>query len=113
MGKPHGGSVRKVLVEDDNQEGNLVENTTQESVQEAIYTNIHCKLFFLAEAAPICTGGLQGQFGYNTAMRTAKTILTGTYEYPPYFDQARTEIWEECARWLLDTLITKDDWRRQ
>ena len=98
MGKPCGGLVRQVLMEHGNQDGNMVGNTTQELVKETIFTNIHHKQFFLAEAAPICTGGLQGQFGYNTAMRTAKTILTGTYEYPPYFDQARTEIWEECAR---------------
>ncbi len=118
MGKPCGGSVRRVLVEDGNQDGNLVENTTQESVQEAIFNNIHCKQFFIAEAAPIYTGGLRGQFGYNAATKTAKAILAGTYEYPLDFDQAMREKCEECARiWemiLIDSLnirITKDDWR--
>ncbi len=119
-GNTRGGSVRQVLVEDGNQEDNLVENTTQELVQEAIYPNIHCKQFFLAEAVPICTGGLQGQFGYNATIRTAKAILAKTYESPPGFDQDMREICEECAQiWemipidSLNTLITKDDWRHQ
>jgi hypothetical protein len=53
-------------------------------------------------------------------MKTAKQILDGTYIYPPDFDQATQEICKECARIQtlippdsLDTLITKDDWRRQ
>ncbi len=97
-----------------------MENTTQELVQEAIFTNIHCKQFFLEETVPICTGGLQGQFGYNAATRIAKAILAGTYEYPPDFDQATREICEECAQiWeiipinSLDTLISKNDWSCQ
>jgi hypothetical protein len=94
MGKPHGGSVQWVLVEDGNQDGNLVENTTPELVQEAIFHNIHCKQFFLAKAAPICIGGLRGQFGYNAA----KAILAGTYEDPPNFDQVTKKICEECAQ---------------
>jgi hypothetical protein len=52
MGKAHGGLVHWVLVDSGDQEGTLTENTTQESVQEAIFKNIHQKQFFLEEAAP-------------------------------------------------------------
>jgi hypothetical protein len=45
------------------QEGVLTEHTTAESVQEAIFTNIHRKRFYLAENAPICSGELRGKFG--------------------------------------------------
>jgi hypothetical protein len=45
MGKPRAGSVRRVLVENGYQEGTLTENTTQESVQQAIFDNIHQKRF--------------------------------------------------------------------
>jgi hypothetical protein len=36
-------------VENGDQEGMLAENTTQESVQQAIFDNIHQKRFFLAD----------------------------------------------------------------
>jgi hypothetical protein len=98
MGKLRTGSVRRVLVENGDQEGMLTENTTQESVQQAIFDNIHRKQFFLAEAAPICTVRLRGQFGYNSVTRTAKTILKGSYVYQEDFDQATQEICLECAR---------------
>ncbi len=54
-----------MLVEDEEQ-GTLTEHLTQESVQKAIFDNIHRKRFFLAEAAPACNGLLQGLFGYNS-----------------------------------------------
>jgi hypothetical protein len=118
MGKPRGGSVRRVLTEDGGEEGTLSKHLTEESVTEAIFTNIHRKRFFLAEAAPICSGALHGQFGYNATSRTAKAILDGTYEFPPDFDQATKEILLECARIQemipinsLNTLITKEEFR--
>jgi hypothetical protein len=82
MGKRQGGAPRRVLVEE-GQEGNLKEYTTQESVQKAIFDNIHRKRFVLAEAAPICNGELRRAIGYNATMNTATAILVGTYEYPP------------------------------
>ncbi len=97
-----------------------MEYNTVEPVQEAIFSNIHCKQFFLAENAPICTGGLQGWFGYNAVTKIARVILAGTNVYPSDFDQATKEICEECARiWVsipqdsLNTLPTKEEWRRQ
>jgi hypothetical protein len=120
MGKPRGGSVRRVLVKDGSQEGMLTENTNQETVQSAIFDNMHWKRFFLAEEAPICSGPLRGQFGYNTITKTAKAILSGQDDYPPNFDQATREICEECARIccmiLKDTIsthVSKEDYQRQ
>jgi hypothetical protein len=120
MGKPRGGSVRRVLTKDGDEEGTLSEHLTKESVMEAIFMNIHRKRFFLAEAAPICSGALCGQFGYNATSRTAKAILDGTYDSPPDFDEATKEILMECAMIRemipinsLNTLITKEEWKRQ
>ncbi len=107
-------------MESADQEGVLTEYTTAESVQEAIFAHIHRKRFYLAENAPICSGGLRGRFGYNPVTKTAQQILANTYVYPPDFDQATREICEECTRiWVvipqdsLDTLITKEDWQCQ
>ncbi len=47
MGKARGGSVRRVLLESGEQEGMLMEYTTAELAQEAIFSNIHRKQFFL------------------------------------------------------------------
>jgi len=120
MGKPRGGSVRRVLTEDRDEEGILSEHLTEDSVTEAIFTNIHRKRFFLAEAAPICSGALCSQFGYNATSRTAKAILDGTYDFPPDFDQATKEILLEYARIQvmipinsLNMLITKEEWKQQ
>ena len=55
MGKARSGSVRKVLIEDEDS-GTLTEQATQESVQQAIFDNIHRKRFYLEEAAPACNG---------------------------------------------------------
>ena len=56
MKKQSGGSVRVVQVEDD--EGEVVEFTTQAEVHEAIWSNIHRRQFYLAEEAPICSAPL-------------------------------------------------------
>jgi hypothetical protein len=96
--KARGGSVWRVLVESGDQEGILTEYTTAESVQEAIFTHIHRKHFFLAENALICSGRFRGRFGYNAVTKTAQAILDGTYVYPPNFGPATKEICEECTR---------------
>jgi hypothetical protein len=120
MGKPRSGSVRRVLVEDD-KNGILTEHVTQESVQEAIFNNIHQKQFYLAENRPACIGRLRGLFGYNTTTVTAQLILQRRYVYPADFDQATRDICEECARIRKSgikkdstrTVITKEDWNNQ
>ncbi len=43
MGKARRGSVHQVLINNRDQEGILTKNITQESKQEAIFTNIHPK----------------------------------------------------------------------
>ena len=60
MGRSTGGSVQAVQVEDE--EGNTQLFTTQEEVHEAIWSNVHRKRFFLAEAAPICDLGQSAAF---------------------------------------------------
>jgi hypothetical protein len=119
MGKPRSFSVQRVLVENE-EHGTLTEYLTQESVQEAIFDNIHRKWFFLAEAAPACNGPLHSLFGYNVVTITAQQILEGTYNYPEDFDQTTKEICQECARIrlmvpkdLLNLAISKEDWKRQ
>jgi hypothetical protein len=75
----------------------LQEFTAQDEIHKAIWDNIHLTRFYLAEAAPICTGVLRGTFGYNAICPTTTAILDGTYVYPPWFDDPTREILQECA----------------
>ena len=116
MGKQHGRSVSMVQVE---QGGNIVEHTSQESVHNAIWEEIHKKRFYLAEEAPICKGDLRGEFGYLSVSPTAKLILAGEYEYPDFFDDDTIAICQQCARIRsiipLDAVsdqITEEDWKK-
>jgi hypothetical protein len=113
--KPRGGSCFKVQVEQE--DGTIIEHSTQEDLQNAIWTNIHRKRFYLAEEVPLCFSPLRGQFGYSAITPTAQAILAGTYQYPTEFDKATKEILKECAKIRLmipkDSVlmrITKGDW---
>jgi hypothetical protein len=121
MGKRRGGAPWRVLVEDSKQEGAMVEYNTQETVQNAIWDNIHQLRFRLAEPVPICSDPLLREaFGYNLATNMADVILAETYVYPPNFDQATREICKECAcirlmipKDSVSTHLSKEDWQYQ
>ena len=70
MGKSRGGSVRSVQIQRD--QGAIDEATTQQTVHEAIWDEIHRKRFYLAEQAPICQGSLRGEFWYTACSSKAK-----------------------------------------
>ena len=116
-GKKKGGSPTSVQVE--GPLDTILEYNTQESMNKAIFDNIHNKRFHLAEAAPICNGTLRGEFGYNAISQTAQSILDGSYTFPDDFDVATRELCEEFARIRLkipkDSLrmtINKEEWAR-
>jgi hypothetical protein len=95
-GKKKGGSPTSVQVE--GPMDTIIEHSTQESMNKAIWDNIHHKRFHLAEDAPICQGELRDKFGYNATSPTAQAVLDGTYQYPDEFDEATRELCEECAK---------------
>ncbi len=78
--------------------GGVIDYETEEGVHEAIFNEVHWKRYNLAEEAPICQGGLRGQFGYTSTSPTAKTVLDGTYNFPPDMDTATRELFEEIAQ---------------
>jgi hypothetical protein len=115
LGKPRGGACCKVQVERGN--GTMDEFTSQKDLHNAIWDNIHRKRCILAEDTPLCSGTLRGKFGYNVVSPTAASIMLGTYDYPPDFDDATREILQECARIRLmipkdsvNITITSGDW---
>jgi hypothetical protein len=99
----------------------MVEYNTQETVQNAIWDNLHQMKFRLAEAAPICSDPvLRKAFGYIAATDMVDVILAGTYIYPSNFDQAIRKFCKECAPIHLmipkDSVsmhLSKEDWQYQ
>ncbi len=106
-GKARGGSITSVQVEGPNNSVN--EHVTKLEVEDAIWTNIHHKQFYLAEEAPICHGQLREALGSNAVSPIALVILNGTYEYPEDFDEATKELCVECA--LIRQIIPEDSVR--
>jgi hypothetical protein len=91
-----GQSIHEVQVEDGN--GGILEFDTKEGVQNVIFNEVHRKQYNLAEEALICKGPLRGQFGYMSTSPTARSVLDGSYDYPPDIDEATKELFEECAK---------------
>ena len=76
LGKRRGCSVREVQVAE--QDGTITEYTSQPEVQNIIWEKIHRERYHLAEEAPICQGGLRGEFGYNAATPSGQAALEGS-----------------------------------
>ncbi len=82
------------------------EHITKADAENAIWTNILYKRFYLAEEAPICKGRMCEDLGYNAVSPTAQAILDGIYKYPEDFDVATRELCKECA--LIRLIIPAD-----
>ena len=78
-GKVKRGSPTSIQVPRTRQDDQTDKYTTQSTVHEAIWANIHYKHLYLAEEAPICQGQLRLDFGYNTATCITVNILEGRY----------------------------------
>ncbi len=89
--KTKGGSPTSVQIPRGGQDNQTDKYTTQASIQEAIWANVHYKCLYLAEEAAICQGQLHRNFGYNAATKTAADILDRTYVFPDEFDKATRE----------------------
>ena len=77
--------------------GGVLDFNTKKAVQEAVFTKVHRKQYNLAEEDPICQGAFRVQFGYTATSPTARSILDGTYNFPPDMDVATRELFEEIA----------------
>lgn len=117
MQQQSGRSVQSVQVEQEN--GEVVEHVNQGDIEEAIWTNIHRRRFYLAEEAPICQGTLRGEFGYSANTAASRAVLLGEYTPTHDIDSATNEVFEACAR-IRNTVppnsvsdrITGGDWSR-
>ncbi len=77
--------------------GAILEGTTQDAVENTIFTKIHEERYTQAGEAPICNGELFNQFGYTANTPASKAVLGKTYEAPAGTDTATTALFEKIA----------------
>jgi hypothetical protein len=99
-----GNSARIVQVQDE--DGGIIEHTTQEAVENAIWQEIHGKRFYLAEQAPVCQGLLRGSFGYMANTKAAQEVLDGTYVPEEDMHEGTMDLFDEIVN--LRAVIPKD-----
>ena len=61
--------------------GSVEEYEGQEKMEEAIWSSIHDKRFYLPEKSPIYKGKLRGEFGYLVNTKAGHQVLNGSYDY--------------------------------
>jgi hypothetical protein len=83
-----------------------MEQTTQETVEQGIFSKVHNKQYTLAGEAPICSGDLFQDFGYLANTPASQAVLDGTYKMPTHSDSATTKLFAEIA--TIRALIPKD-----
>ena len=86
--------------------GLVMELSTQEPVEDAIFSKVHGTRFILAKEALVCSGKLFHDFGYLANTPASKAVLDGTYLPPSDLDTATKELFDEIA--AIRKIIPKD-----
>jgi hypothetical protein len=88
------------------QGGGIVERTTQDTVEQTIFSEIHDKQYTQAGEAPICNGDSFHDFGYLANTPASRAVLNGTYKMSTTSDTATAKLFAEIA--AIRALIPKD-----
>ncbi len=83
-----------------------MELSTQEPVEDAIFSKVHGTRFILAKEALVCSGKLFHDFGYLANTPASKAVLDGIYLPPPNTDTATKELFAKIT--TIQTKIPKD-----
>lgn len=90
----------------------------EQEVYHAILTEIHGKRYTMASSAPICTGQLFDDFGYDATGQATEDLFNGTYptaQIDPAtsaYLHALQSIRQEIPENSVCTWITREDWSR-
>jgi hypothetical protein len=95
MGKKRTCSATTIQVKAEG--GAILERTSQDAVENTIFSEIHEKRYTLSGEAPICNGKLFNQFGYTGNTPASKAVLNGTYQAPVGTDTATSDLFAEIA----------------
>jgi hypothetical protein len=115
-GKKRTRSAMSVQVED--QSGLVLVSTTKDTVEVAIFREVHDKRYTMAKEAPICRGRLFDNIGYVANTPASRAVLDGTYQAPADADMATKELFDKVAeirrlipKDLAPTIITPEQWK--
>ncbi len=96
-----------------------MEQTTQVTVEQTIFSEIHDKHYTQVGKAPICNGALFHDFGYLANTPASRVVLDKTYKVPADSDEATAKLFEEIAairaiipKDLVSIIIMPDQWKR-
>jgi hypothetical protein len=103
-GKKRTRSAMSVQVEE--QRGIFSESSTKETVEDAIFQEVHDKQYTLAKKAPICSRKLFNNFGHVANTLASKAVLDGTYQPQPNSDTAMAELFNKIA--AIRQIVPKD-----
>ncbi len=84
----------------------IMEQNTQDTVEQSIFSEVHEKQYTLAGEAPICNGTLFQDFGYTASTPASRAVLDGTYVVSTDPDNATKELFAEIA--AIQKLIPKN-----
>jgi hypothetical protein len=106
------------LVQVEEQLGLVLESTTKDTVEAAIFREVHDKRYTMAKEAPICSRRLFDNFGYMANTPASRAVLDGTYQAPSDADMATKELFDKEAairrlipKDLAPTIITPEQWK--
>jgi hypothetical protein len=74
-----------------------MERSTQDTVKQLIFSEVHKKRYTLAGEAPICNGTLFQDFQYTASTPASRAVLNGTYTAPKDSDTATKELFAKIA----------------
>ncbi len=78
-------------------EGAIMEHSTQATVEQTIFSEVHEKSYTLAGEVPICNGEHFQDFGYTANTPASRAVLNGTYVPPPDSDTITRDLFAEIA----------------
>jgi hypothetical protein len=116
-GKKRTRSPTSVQVE--GQDRAIMEHTTQDTVEQIIFSEIHKKHFALTGEAPICNRELIRDFGYTANTPALRAVLHCTYAAPTTSDDTTKELFAEIAaiqrlvpESLVSIIITPEQYKQ-
>ncbi len=99
--------------------GAILEYSTQERVEQTIFSEIHNKQYTMAGEALICNGKWFKKFGYTSNTPALRAVLDGMYVAPQDSDKATWDLFDEiaaiCHRVPKDSVsisITPAQWKQ-
>ncbi len=96
-----------------------MEWTTQDMMEQTIFSEIHNKCYTQAGEATICNGALFHDFGYLVNTPASRAVLNETYKVPADSNKATAKLFAEIAaihaiipKDSVSIIIMPDQWKR-